>query len=240
MNTIPDIENRHKHSSPVGFKATLGQLCYRSVQKVLRRRADLVSSVDSGGDVITNEYPTEFASRWSRLGTGEQLSVKAEYSYFCGFADGVHFSKTAWDTRQRVRFMPAVMPEPRFGMPIVGDMIFGQIDDTDPKNQRFLWWNICTKAEERFAGLVLGNIEVSRGTLEKKLTVLGDGKPVRDLYVLALALRYRDAALLAEMTLRGETAGDRYLPVSDWLEEQLLDIDPEICAEVRELVQASA
>jgi hypothetical protein len=52
-----------------------------------------------------------------------------------------------------------------------------------------------------------------------------------------MALRYHDAQFFADMARRGETIplGRQELQTVDWLEEQILNIVPAFCAEVREI-----
>jgi hypothetical protein len=57
-----------------------------------------------------------------------------------------------------------------------------------------------------------------------------------------MALWYHDAQFFADMARKGETiplAGQE-LPTVDWLEEQILNITPAFCAEVREMSRRKA
>ena len=216
------------------FIKTLKQLTFCTVDTVLKRRHDLLAFIDKNGRTVSCDCPTEFGSRWSEFTREEADAAPTEYRYFCGFADDVYFTKNSWDNKKRVCFMPAVFPDQKFGMPKVGDIIFGHVDEHDPNNRRFTWWNVVTKQDQRFAELVLGKIEFSRQKLEKKMTISRGDYSDRTLFLLVMAIRYQDVEFFAEMARNGETVGHKNMPVIDWLADQLSGIGPEFYNKVLE------
>ena len=221
------------------FLARLRQLSFCTVTTMLMKRKDLAAFIDKRGHVITNESPTEFGPRRAEFAKDEWLCAKAEYTYYCGFAGSVFFSKNSRSDRQ-VCFMPVSPSDHRFGMPKENDTIFGQIDEHDPQNRKFIWWDVASKQDQRFAGVLLGTVQFSQQNLEAKLTVRNEeGQADRTLYLLAMALRYHDAHFFRQNGPQGRNSsfcGRTGTPVVEWLEQEILDIAPDFCAKVRELI----
>ncbi|MDR3558047.1 MAG: hypothetical protein P4L61_00795, partial [Candidatus Pacebacteria bacterium] len=76
-----------------------------NVTKVLCRRSDLLSFFGQNGKRVTVDMPW-FGAELANIGKECFSRAKPEYSYYCGFADDVHFHK---NNRHLARFchMPA-------------------------------------------------------------------------------------------------------------------------------------
>jgi hypothetical protein len=193
------------------FLTELRQLTFCTVETVLKRRDDLIGFRTTDGRWTTPRDPW-FGDAYATLGEEGRARTEMRYRYYCGHADDVFYRKPTRSDK-RLCFMPALPAYlERQTPPVVGEIIFGSVDENGPEGRRFFWWTFATKQDRNFAGLLSGN-------LEKKLVIFTP-RQNWTLFLLAKALHFRDVGYFAD-TLREHGEYPPHLclsvPLLEWL-----------------------
>lgn len=213
------------------FLTQLRRLSFFQVAKILKRREDLVALTDKDGVRITPEDPS-FGAYFNSLKTEqEQREARLEYRYFCGFAGDIFFRNSARSDRQ-VYFLPIIKdPEYLHGPPALGDYLMGETEQSPDTvgGMRFIWWTRLHKQDYRFVQIMLGQPRHLTEKFERKLTVEYRGCRDRRLFLLAMALHFRDIAFFMDLARRGEIVrGNKYTDsVGEWLHRHVAPLLPD-------------
>lgn len=224
------------------FWAQLSTLRFCTVKKVLSHRRDLESFRVRGGEWVTSDSPW-FGQTYGDLSPEYLASAELRYSYYCGHASGygsdVFFRKPT-KTDKRACFIPARSDFlSRQTLPIVGEIIFGTVDEDGPEGPRFFWWNFAAKQDQNFAALLLGRETFSSAKLEKKLVIKDAVRHNWDLFLLAKALHFRDVGYFVdEIGRNGARPAHLELPstLEDWLRSRVSELAPEFWKEFQSAV----
>ncbi|HEY4508295.1 MAG TPA: hypothetical protein VJJ55_01410 [Candidatus Paceibacterota bacterium] len=222
------------------FLKHLGKLRFRTVQKVLKRRDDLTAFRARNGRWTTLRDPW-FGDAYAELSEAERERADLRYRYYCGHADDIFYRSVTRSDKQTC-FLPAFLPPvSREIPPLVGDIIFGHVEEDGPQGPRFIWWNAASAHDRNFANLLSGRASYSSAKLEKKLVLQDSSGPNWKLFLLAKALHFRDANYFADQ-VRQYGAEPQFLrlrcPLAEWLERHIGNLLPEFLDEFRRKLAA--
>lgn len=180
------------------FLTQLRQLSFCTTQTVVKKRKDLCAFRARDGSWIT-DIDSSFGAAYGELTEEERAHTESLYRYYYGHADYVFYSMHTKSIKQEC-FMPvSSVLSARKSPPVVGEIIFGRIEERGPEGKRFFWWNFATREDRNFANLLSGRMTYSTGKLETKLVIRNrEGPPDWTLFLLAKALYFRDVDYFVE------------------------------------------
>jgi hypothetical protein len=221
------------------FLSQLRRLTFCRVENVLKRRESLISFRSRTGARMTSDSPW-FGQAYADLQPNDLVSAELIYGYYCGHADGVFYRKPT-KSDKRECFIPALRTLlTRRTLPVIGELIFGYIDEFGPEGRRFFWWNFATMQDKHFADLLLGRETFSAGKIEKKLVISDATQTNWSLFLLAKAIHFRDVGYFADLIRRkGFDMRDLGLnePLDDWfLRRRIQYLVPEFWREFRRII----
>lgn len=185
------------------FMAQLRQLSFCTVTKVLKKREDLCAFRMRDGSWITDR-DSSFGAAYAELTEENRERAECVYRYYCGFTeDSVFFSRQTRSIKRECFMSVSSVLSARKSPPVVGEIIFGHIDENGTEGRRFFWWNFAIREACNFANLLSRRMTYSTGKLETKLVIRNrEGPQDWTLFLLAKALHFRDVDYFVEQVQR--------------------------------------